>query len=104
MTGLNLLLLLLVAWIEAPEEIFFRGYIQNHLQEHVGANWAALLGAIIWDAWHISAPAEFFRRLLFALLFSLVFRARQNTTSLAVVHPLLNRLLVLFFVVLPARK
>jgi len=103
MTGLNLLLLLLMAWIEAPEEIFFRGYVQNHLQEHVGANWAALLGAIIWDAWHISAPAEFFRRLLFALLFSLVFRWRQNTTALAVVHPLLNRLLALFLVILPSK-
>jgi len=103
MTGLNLLLLLFMAWIEAPEEIFFRGYVQNHLQEHVGANWATLLGAIIWDAWHISAPAEFFRRLLFALLFSLVFRWRQNTTALAVVHPLLNRLLALFLVILPSK-
>lgn len=104
MTGLNLLLLLLMAWIEAPEEVFFRGYVQNHLQEHVGATWAALVGAIVWDAWHISAPAEFFRRLLFALLFSAVFRWRQNTTALAVVHPLLNRLLAVFLVIMPSGK
>lgn len=98
MVGLNLLLLLSMVWIEAPEEIFFRGYVQNRLQEHIGPNWAILVGAIVWDAWHLAAPAEFFRRLLFALLFSLVFRWRQNTTALAVVHPLLNRLGLLFVI------
>ncbi len=28
---LNALLLLLVIWIEAPEEVFFRGYVQHRL-------------------------------------------------------------------------
>ncbi len=95
---LNTLLLLLVIWIEAPEEVFFRGYVQNHLQERVGTNGAVLAGAVIWDLWHLFAPAEFVRRLFYGLAYALVFRLRQNTTPLAIAHPLGNRLLMLGYV------
>jgi membrane protease YdiL (CAAX protease family) len=95
--ALNLGLLILVLWIEAPEEVFFRGYIQNHLQDLIGANSAVIAGAAIWSAWHIFAPAEFFRILFYGLAFGMVFRLRQNTTSLAIWHPLSNRLLLIAF-------
>ena len=54
------------------------------------------MGALIWDAWHLFDPTGFVRRLFFALGISLIFRLRQNTTALAIFHPLLNRLLLLF--------
>ncbi len=94
--GINILLLLLIFWIEAPEEIFFRGYVQNHLQDHVGPNLALFLGALIWTTWHIFALADVLHILFLGLAFSLVFRLRQNTTPLAIWHPLGNRLLLLF--------
>ncbi len=92
---LNLLLLLLVCWIEAPEEVFFRGYVQNHLQERIGPARALFLGAGIWSFWHLFAIADVAHVLLFGLAISLVFCLRQNTTSLAILHPLSNRLLML---------
>jgi membrane protease YdiL (CAAX protease family) len=101
MAALNTLLLLFVFWIEAPEEVFFRGYVQNHLQERIGPNMALFVGAIIWTCWHLFALADFIHILLFGLAFSLVFRLRQNTTPLAVWHPLGNRLLVLFLIASP---
>lgn len=93
--ALNLLLLLLVVWIEAPEEIFFRGYVQYHLQERAGPVAALFLGAVIWSSWHLFAIADIAHILLFGLAISLVFYLRQNTTSLAILHPLGNRLLML---------
>lgn len=93
---LNVLLLLFIFWIEVPEEIFFRGYVQNHLQETAGLNAAVFLGAFIWTFWHFFALADFLHILVLGLAFSLVFRLRQNTTPLAIWHPLGNRLLLLF--------
>jgi len=93
---LNILLLLLIFWIEVPEEIFFRGYVQNHLQDTVGQNAALFLGAFIWTFWHFFALADFLHILILGIAFSLVFRLRQNTTPLAIWHPLGNRLLLLF--------
>lgn len=92
---LNILLLLLIIWIEAPEEIIFRGYIQNHFQGRIGMNAAAVAGAFIWAVWHLFDVAEIVRILIFGLALSLVFRLRQNTTPLAIWHPLGNRLLLL---------
>ncbi len=95
----NLLLVLLIFWIEVPEEIFFRGYVQNHLQDMTGQNLALFLGAFIWTAWHFFALADFLHIFILGLAFSLVFRLRQNTTPLAIWHPLGNRLLLLFSLV-----
>ncbi len=95
----NILLLLLIFWIEVPEEIFFRGYVQNHFQDFTGQNIALFLGAFIWTAWHFFALADFLHILVLGLAFSLVFRLRQNTTPLAIWHPLGNRLLLLFSLV-----
>lgn len=91
---INIFLLFLIVWIEAPEEIFFRGYVQNHLQDHVNPNIALFLGAFIWTFWHIFALADFLHILIIGLAFSLVFRLRQNATPLAIWHPLSNRLLL----------
>jgi membrane protease YdiL (CAAX protease family) len=96
LVGINIVLLLLIFWIEAPEEVFFRGYVQNHLQEYVHPNIALFLGAFTWTFWHFFALADFLRILILGVAFSLVFRLRQNTTPLAIWHPLSNRLLILF--------
>ncbi len=95
----NLLLVLFIFWIEVPEEIFFRGYVQNHLQDFTGQNLALFLGAFIWTAWHFFALADFLHILVLGLAFGLVFRLRQNTTPLAIWHPLGNRLLLIFSLV-----
>lgn len=96
LVAINIVLLLLIFWVEIPEEIFFRGYVQNHLQEYINPNVALFLGACTWTLWHFFALADFLRILVLGLAFSLVFRLRQNTTPLAIWHPLSNRLLVLF--------
>ena len=96
---LNLVLLILVLWVEAPEEIFFRGYVQNHLQEIKGPNIAVFLGAAIWSGWHIFAPAEFLRIFVYGLSLGFVFRLRQNSTPLAIWHPVSNRLLMFAYLV-----
>ncbi len=101
LAGLNLALLLLVIWVEAPEEIFFRGYVQNRLQRFMGVNGALLAAAVLWDAWHAFDPPGFPRRLLFGVGLGLVFRVRQNTTPLAIGHPLANRLLLAGYIALP---
>lgn len=101
LAGVNLLLAILIVWVEAPEEVFFRGYVQNHLQERIGPNAALVASALLWDAWHLTDPAGFVRRLAFGLAFGLVFRLRQNTTPLAVAHPLANRLLLVYSLIAP---
>ncbi len=102
--GINILLLLLVFWVEVPEEIFFRGYVQNHLQDHVGQNFALFLGAFVWAFWHLFALADVLRIFVVGLAFSLVFRLRQNTTPLAIWHPLGNRLLVLVSLIMMSTR
>lgn len=101
LVGINVLLLVLVFWVEVPEELFFRGYIQNHLQDEVGLNLAIFVGALVWAFWHLFTLADVLRILVLGLAFGLVFRLRQNTTPLAIWHPLGNRLLVLFSLIGP---
>jgi membrane protease YdiL (CAAX protease family) len=98
---LNILLLLLILWIEAPEELIFRGYIQNHIQESIGPNLAIFAGAFIWAAWHLFDIADIARIFIYGLAISFVFRLRQNTTPLAIWHPLGNRLLLLAVILSP---
>lgn len=95
LAGLNILFLFLVFWIEAPEEFIFRGYIQNHLQDRIGPTLALFTGTVIWATWHLFDIADVARIFVYGLVFSLVFRIRQNTTPLAIWHPLGNRLILL---------
>lgn len=101
LAGLNSLLLVLILWIEAPEEFIFRGFIQNHLQDSLGPTLALFAGAFIWTTWHVFDIADITRILMYGLAISLVFRLRQNTTPLAIWHPLGNRLLLLAVILSP---
>jgi membrane protease YdiL (CAAX protease family) len=88
----GLLLLLLTIWTEVPEEIFFRGYVQNQLQGRHGRVAALCLGVLLWDAMHIFAPANVVERFFIgACTAGLVFALRQNATPIAIMHPLCNR-------------
>lgn len=86
-------------WLEVPEEMFFRGYIQSRLQNIVGKNAALFFSALFWDLAHLWSLANIVERFLYGLLYALVFRVRQNTTSTMIVHPIGNRSLLLFTMV-----
>ncbi len=91
--------LLIFWWIEVPEELFFRGYLQNKLQSIISKNKAAVASAIIWDLAHIWGLVSIVERFLYGLLYGFVFRVRQNTTPTMIVHPLGNRALLLAVVI-----
>jgi membrane protease YdiL (CAAX protease family) len=95
--SLNLFILAVFWWIEVPEELFFRGYVQNRLQDRNGKNVAVFLSAILWDLWHIYGAAQYLRRFFFGLIFlALVFRWRQNSYPVMISHSIGNRLGVAF--------
>lgn len=94
------LFLLLFWWLEVPEELFFRGYVQGRLQDLVGKNVAMLLSALVWDLAHVWSLVNIVERFLYGLVYAAVFRLRQNTTATMLVHPLGNRSL-LFAVLIP---
>jgi len=92
--------LLLFWWVEVPEELFFRGYIQNKLQDATGKNTAMFLSALIWDAAHLWGLVNTLERFLSGLVqLALPFRLRQNTTPPMIVHSVGNRSLLLAFVI-----
>ncbi len=90
--------LLLFWWIEVPEELFFRGYIQNKLQEIVGKDMAIFLSALIWDFCHLWGLVNVVERFFYGLVYAFVFRTRQNTTGTMIDHAIGNRALLLGFV------
>jgi len=92
--------LVLVSWGEVPEELFFRGYVQNQLQGRYGKVAAIFLSALVWAAMHLFAPANFAELFCMgACVFGVTFALRQNVTPLAIMHPLSNRagLMVVYF-------
>lgn len=86
-------------WIEVPEELFFRGYIQNKAQDIIGKNKAMLLSAFLWDISHLWGLVNFVERFIYGLIYGFVFRVRQNTTATMIPHPTGNRALLLAVVI-----
>lgn len=82
-------------WLEAPEEMFFRGYLQRGFQAIVGENKAAVISALIWDLAHVWGLVNIIERFLYGLIYGFIYRFRQNTTPTMIVHPLGNRALIL---------
>lgn len=87
--------LVLFFWIEIPEEIFFRGYVQNALQDKVGKNAAMFISAAVWDIAHLFALGSIVERFFLGLIFAYVFKIRQNTTGVMIFHSVGNRSLLL---------
>jgi len=89
----NIAVLVLFWWLEIPEELFFRGYVQNRLQEMYGKNIAMILSVLIWDLWHVNGMAQYFRRFFSGLfVHGFVFRWRQNSYPVALQHSIGNRI------------
>jgi len=91
--------LLIFWWVEVPEELFFRGYLQNKFQSIVGKNTAAVVSAIIWDLAHLWGLVNVLERFLYGLLYGFIFRLRQNTTPTMIVHPVGNRSMLLAVII-----
>lgn len=87
--------LVIFFWIEIPEEMFFRGYVQNLLQDRVGKNAAMFLSALIWDITHLFALGSVAERFFLGLILAYVFKIRQNTTGVMIFHSVGNRSLLL---------
>ncbi len=92
--------MLLFWWWNIPEELFFRGYIQNKLQDLTSKNMAMFLSALIWDVAHLGGLVNIVERFYSGLIqLALPFRLRQNTTPPMIIHSVGNRSLVLAFVI-----
>jgi membrane protease YdiL (CAAX protease family) len=90
---LNLIVLLLVVWIEIPEELYFRGYLQRQITARRGAFWGITLSLLLWNLWHLNNPAAFVRRFFAGLLsFALVVHKRGRVWGSMLGHPVSNRL------------
>jgi membrane protease YdiL (CAAX protease family) len=91
--GLNLIVLFLGVWLEGPEELYFRGYLQRQMTERLGAFWGITLSLLLWDLWHLKNPVMFVRRFFIGLCTSaIVFHLRGRVWGPMVGHPLVNRL------------
>lgn len=87
--------LVLFFWIEIPEEMFFRGYVQNSMQSKIEKNAAMFISAIVWDIAHLFALGSIVERFFLGLIFAYVFKIRQNTTGVMIFHSVGNRSLLL---------
>lgn len=90
--------LILFWWLEAPEELFFRGFLQNQIQQVIGKNPAVILSALLWALAHWWGLANTLERFLYGCVYALVFRMRQNTTGPMICHPIGNRALLLGYI------
>lgn len=89
---LNVVVLALVSWLEVPEELYFRGYLQRELTIRLGAFWDVVLSNLIWDLWHIWNPAMFVRRFFVTLPYGIIVHLRGRVWAPMLVHPLTNRI------------
>jgi len=86
-------------WLEVPEELFFRGYVQNNLQMYVGSKASTILSALVWDLSHVFNLVSVVDRFFSGLAFAFLFDRRQSTTPSMIVHPIGNRALLLAVVI-----
>jgi membrane protease YdiL (CAAX protease family) len=88
---LNLLVLPLMTWLEALEEIYFRGYLQRQMTKRLGAFWGITLSVLLWDLWHLQNPAAYVRRFFAGLISGLTFHLRGRVWGPMIGHPAANR-------------
>jgi membrane protease YdiL (CAAX protease family) len=98
---LNLIVLILISWLEIPEEIYFRGYLQPQLTARLGAFWGIVLSLLLWDLWHLGNPAMMVRRFFITLPDALLVHWRKRVWGPLILHPLGNRILVIAYLLMP---
>ena len=90
--ALNILVLILVSWVEMVEEVYFRGYLQPQMTARLGAFSGITLSLLLWDVWHVWNPAMFIRRFVITIPSALIVHYRKRVWAPMLVHPLVNRL------------
>lgn len=98
---LNLLVLTAMSWLEIPEEIYFRGYLQPQLTRRLGRLRGIGISLLLWDAWHLWNPAMFVRRFVITLPDAIIVDRRRRVWAPLIAHPLGNRLLVTGYLLMP---
>ena len=93
----NLIALALISWLEMPEEIYFRGYLQSQITKRMGAFWGIVLSNLLWNMWHIWNPAMFVRRFIITLPDGIIVHLRGRVWAPMISHPLGNRIGTLLF-------
>jgi membrane protease YdiL (CAAX protease family) len=95
-------LLLTFFWIAIPEELFFRGLLQNMLEPRLGRAGSLSLSAFIFGLSHFNKPGPFnWRYVLLAtiagIFYGRAWRDRRRILASATTHTLVDVLWVLWF-------
>lgn len=95
-------LLVTFFFVAIPEELFFRGLLQNLLEERVGRQGALGMSAVIFGLSHFNKPLPFnWRYVLLAtiagIFYGRAWRDRRRLLSSATTHTLVDVLWVLWF-------
>ena len=87
-----------------PEEILFRGLIQNWIEKHIAMRTGSLLiSSVIFGASHLNngSPLPNYRYMLMAsiagVFYGLAWRSRRNVLTSSITHTLVNTCWNLFF-------
>lgn len=85
-------------FIAVPEELFFRGWLQNLLERRIGRTWSLLLTAMLFGLAHFNKRAAHFnwRYVLLAaiagLFYGRAWRSRRRVAASAVTHATVDAL------------
>jgi membrane protease YdiL (CAAX protease family) len=95
-------LLLTFFFVAIPEELFFRGLLQNMLEARVGATRALGSAAVIFGLSHFNKPGPFnWRYVLLAtiagIFYGRAWRDRRRLLSSAITHTLVDVIWILWF-------
>jgi membrane protease YdiL (CAAX protease family) len=95
-------LLITFFFVAVPEELFFRGLLQNMLAGRIGRGRSLMIAAVIFGLSHFNKPGPFnWRYVLLAtiagIFYGRAWRDRRRLLSSAITHTLVDVLWVLWF-------